>query len=140
MESKASPETEQRVLFRFHPSPKTSEGETYIYLLRNKIFDHKRGKALANQAIVAWWLPYARQAVNHPQARETALDSIEQLEQQIAKLRRDFQLPARPQPYQSLPALAEPTGNGQATQPLAAIVTSDVVPDDSLFGQYDMEE
>ncbi len=140
MESNASPETEQRVLFHFHPSPKTSEGETYVYLLRNTIFNSKRGKALANQAIVAWWLPYARQAANQPQARETALDCIEQLEQHIAKLRRDFQIPAIPQPYQSLPVLAEPAVIRQTTQPTVEIIARDVVPDDALFGQYDMEE
>jgi hypothetical protein len=138
-----------RTLFSYHASHGTTEGETYAYLLRNSLFDSKRGKVLANQAIVAWWLAYARQAVNHKQARATALDCIEQLEQQIAKLRRDFQIPATPQPWQGLSALSEPMrhpSDQQAHQPLAAIATGNgrheepALPDDSLYGLYDMEE
>lgn len=153
MKGKASPES-ARTLFSYHSSHGTTEGETYAYLLRNETFDSKRGKALANQAIVAWWLAYARRA-NHEQARQTAIDCIEQLEQHIAKLRRDFQIPPATLPYQSitvLPVAAPSTAvsQPQASQPIAAPVVSETAmsetappetrSDDALYAQFDMEE
>jgi len=152
MKSKASQESE-RTFFSYHPSHGTTEGETYAYLLRNETFDRKRGKALANQAIVAWWLAYARRA-DHEQARQTAIDCIEQLEQHIAKLRRDFQIQPPTLLYQGVPVLPVGTpetapvavvSQPQPSQPVTAHVASktgtpEELPDDSLYGQFDMEE
>lgn len=152
MKNKASQEPE-RTFFSYHPSHGTTEGETYAYLLRNETFDKKRGKALANQAIVAWWLAYARRA-NHEKARQTAIDCIEQLEQHIAKLRRDFQIAPVTLPYQGIPVLPVGTPETapvavvsqiQPSQPIMAHVASktgtpEELPEDSLYGQFDMEE
>ncbi len=151
----------ERAFFSYHPSMGTTEGDTYAYLLCNDAFDRKRGKALANQAIVAWWLAYARRA-NHEQARQTAIDCIEQLEQHIAKLRRDFQIPQIPPAmppyqgmtlYQDMPVAAPGAAvsqrqarQGQISQrqdspPIAAPTDRETeLPDDSLYGQFDMEE
>jgi len=137
-----------RTLFSYHASHGTTEGETYAYLLRNSLFDSKRGQALANQAIVAWWLAYARKAAHHQQSRETAIDCIEQLEQHIAKLRRDFQIPPLTLSYQGIPvppvpAVSQPSSmiGCQESPPITAHKASEAgLPDDSLYGQFNMEE
>jgi hypothetical protein len=131
-----------RILFKFHPLENTTEGETYIYLLRNNIWNADQGKSLANEAIVAFWFPYARQKANPELARETALYAINQLEAHIAKLRRDFSIPAPEMLTQALPVSVLPATTVHSI-PQPTTTTPDIGKagvDNALYGTFDVFE
>lgn len=88
----SSPSINQRIDLRVQAKAHTPAGETYCYLIRNPEWGSKKGKAMLNQAVQDYWLPYARLADDPSLAKTTALACIERMEYQIAKLRQDFGL------------------------------------------------
>jgi hypothetical protein len=135
-----------RILFRHHPLEDSTEGEAYIYLLRNQIWSPEQGKFLANQAITSFWLPYARQQKNPELARKTAIHAIRQLEMQIVKLRQDFDIPdpgVQKMQIQQIPVLASSqiVHSTPQSQPVDPVVTPKAVEvDDALYGTFDVFE
>ena len=88
----SSPSINQRIDLRVQAKVHTPAGETYSYLIRNPEWGSKKGKAMLNQAVQDYWLPYARLSADPSLAKTTALACIERMEYQIAKLRQDFGL------------------------------------------------
>lgn len=138
-----------RILFRHHPLEDSTEGEAYIYLLRNEIWSPEQGRFPANQAITSFWLPYARQQKNPELARKTAIHAISQLEMQIVKLRQDFDIPnpemQKVQQFQQIQAAVLPSSiapivpSTPQLQP-TPVVNKAVDVDDSLYGTFDVFE
>lgn len=135
-----------RILFRHHPLEDSTEGEAYIYLLRNQIWSPEQGKFLANQAITNFWLPYARQQKNPDLARKTAIYAISQLEMQIVKLRQDFDIPnpemQKMQQFQQIPTPSSPPAipSIPQPQPITPVVHQVTDVDDTLYGTFDVFE
>lgn len=122
--------TNSRIYFSYRAGLATPEGETYTYLLRSSIWGEHHGKLMANQAITAFYLPYAR--LDKPQlAKETAKYAISMLEAQALKLRHEFGLDGPPSLTSSSPSLPiTPEDHNNGAQLFQ----------DSLYGDFDIFE
>jgi hypothetical protein len=107
---------QQRIEFAYHATLNTPEGEVYQYLLRSPIWTVDQGKLLANDVILARWLPYARLERNSVLAQKTAQHSMRQLIRSIDELCRDFDLP-HPFLPQVVPLPPAPVTDPPATPP-----------------------
>lgn len=102
-----------RISFSFNADASSNVGLCYKYLLQNEELSAREGKAMANDAIVSYWKPFAyKLAGSHDaqQLREIASASIYRLERHIDYLREVFGLlPSTQSEHLYSNAMAVPT-------------------------------
>jgi hypothetical protein len=126
----------QRIIFSYHASLNSSEGEVYQYLLRSPVWTTDQGKGMANDLILTRWLPYARLDRNSPLAQKAAQYSLRQLVRYIDELCRDFELE-----YPFSPQLAVPVSSvSPVSAPVSLSAVAPVIQPDPGYGRFELFE
>lgn len=85
----------QRILFSSYAYIAGPMGDVFQYLLRSDNHSKLTGKKMGLRAISAFWKPFSAQAVlkvDEQAAREIALNSISELEDQIELIKKAFNI------------------------------------------------
>ena len=89
------PEVTPRIRFDYYTYLTSSIGGVFQYLLRSSSHSARDGKKMGLEAISAFWKPFSAKAVlelSDEEVKSIALDSIDRLQNQIALIRKTFDL------------------------------------------------
>lgn len=93
----------QRIQFAYYAYAAGPMGDVFAYLLKNSAHSARKGKRMGIKAISAFWKPFSAQTilkVSEQEAHKIALDSIAELERQIALIKMTFNIQ-----YDDIPGL-----------------------------------